>query len=281
MFGAIIGDIVGSRFEWNNYKSKDFELFTKQCMPTDDSIMTLAVAQAFLRAKADRSDLAEQAVVSMRELGAKYPNYGYGGRFAAWLQSDDPQPYGSWGNGSAMRVSPCAWAATSLEEAIRFSDAVTAVTHDHPEGMDGARAVTAAVWLARTGADKPTIREYIQRTYSLLRFTIDEIRPSYQFDVSCQGSVPQAIEAFLESDSFEDAIRTAVSIGGDSDTIAAITGSIAEAFYGVPAAIGARTLTYLDDTQRDILMQFSHSYGPKKTDKRLSANQNCLSRNAI
>lgn len=261
MLGAIIGDVVGSRFERYNYKSKDFKLFTPECRPTDDSNMTLAVAQAFLRAKADRSDLAEQAVASMRELGAKYP-YGYGGRFAAWLVSDDPQPYGSWGNGSAMRVSPCAWAAASLEEALRFSDAVTAVTHDHPEGLKGARAVTAAIWLARTGADKQTIREHIQQNYYPLDFTIDGIRPSYRFDVSCQGSVPQAIEAFLESESFEDAVRTAVSLGGDSDTIGAITGSIAEAFYGVPAAIGAMAMTYLDDTQRDILTRFSQKFGP-------------------
>ena len=139
---------------------------------------------------------------------------------------------------------------------------MTAVTHNHPEGMDGARAVTAAIWLAKTGADKQTIREYIRKTYSLLNFTIDEIRPSYRFDVSCQGSVPQAIEAFLESDSFEDAIRTAVSVGGDSDTIAAITGSIAEAYYGVPEEIRAQILSYLDHTQRDILARFTEKYGP-------------------
>lgn len=264
MLGAIIGDIVGSRFEWHNHKSKDFELFTPKCRPTDDSNMTLAVALAFLRAKEDKSDLAEQAVTSMRELGAIYPRCGFGGRFAAWLVSDDPQPYGSWGNGSAMRVSPCAWAATSLEEALRFSDAVTAVTHDHPEGLKGARAVTAAIWLARTGTDKQAIREHIQQNYYPLDFTIDGLLPSYRFDVSCQGSVPQAIEAFLESDSFEDAIRTAISIGGDSDTIAAITGSIAEAFYGVPAGICAKVLTYLDDTQRDILTRFSQEFGPSE-----------------
>lgn len=264
MLGAIIGDVVGSRFEWHNHKSKDFELFTSKCRLTDDSNMTLAVALAFLRAKEDKSDLAEQAVASMREVGRQYPNCGFGGRFAAWLKCDDPQPYGSWGNGSAMRVSPCAWAATSLEEALHFSDAVTAVTHDHPEGLKGARAVTAAIWLARTGADKQAIREHIQQNYYPLDFTIDEIRPSYRFDVSCQGSVPQAIEAFLESESFEDAVRTAVSLGGDSDTIAAITGSIAEAFYGVPAEISAKVLTYLDETQRDILTRFSQEFGPSE-----------------
>ena len=262
MLGAIIGDVVGSRFEWRNHKSKEFELFTPKCRPTDDSNMTLAVAQAFLRAREDRADLAAQAVASMRELGARYPRCGFGGRFAAWLQAEDPQPYGSWGNGSAMRVSPCAWAAGSLEEALRFSDAVTAVTHDHPEGLKGARAVTAAVWLARTGADKETIREHIRQNYYPLDFTIDGIRPGYRFDVSCRGSVPQAIEAFLESESFEDAVRTAVSVGGDSDTIAAITGSIAEAFYGVPAGIVEAVLPFLDATQRDILTRFSRQYGP-------------------
>lgn len=262
MLGAIIGDIVGSRFEWHNCKSKEFDLFTSRCRPTDDSNMTLAVAQAFLRAKEDKSDLAEQAVASMRELGAIYPRCGFGGRFAAWLRSDDPQPYGSWGNGSAMRVSPCAWAADSLEEALRFSDEVTAVTHDHPEGLKGARAVTAAIWLARTGADKQAIREHIQQNYYALDFTIDAIRPEYRFDVSCQGSVPQAIEAFLESDSFEDAVRTAVSVGGDSDTIAAITGSIAQAYYGIPEEISAQALTCLDNRQQSILTDFSEKYGP-------------------
>ncbi len=275
MLGAIIGDVVGSRFEWHNHKSKEFELFTPKCRPTDDSNMTLAVAQAFLRAKEDKSDMAEQAVASMRELGTKYSHCGFGGRFAAWLVSDDPQPYGSWGNGSAMRVSPCAWAADSLEEALRFSDAVTAVTHDHPEGLKGARAVTAAIWLARTGADKQAIREHIQQNYYPLDFTIDEIRPSYRFDVSCQGSVPQAIEAFLESESFEDAVRTAVSVGGDSDTIAAITGSIAEAYYGVPEEIRAQILSYLDHTQRDILARFTEKYGPIGPPDRTGENRVC------
>ena len=259
MIGAIIGDIVGSRFEFYNHKSKDFELFSKMCFATDDSMMTLAVAQAILRSAEDRRDLARQAVISMREIGQQYPHRGYGGNFKSWLESDDPKPYGSWGNGSAMLVSPCAWAASSLEEALSFSDAVTAVTHDHPEGIKGARAVTAAIWFARAGADKRTIREHTEKYYYPLDFTVDGIRPSYRYDVSCMGTVPPAIVAFLESDSFEDAIRNAISIGGDSDTLAAITGSIAEAFYGVPDGIRDTALTYLDAPLRDILARFEGS----------------------
>ena len=162
MLGAIIGDISGSRFEWENLKSKEFELLTYRCHPTDDSNMTLAVAQAILQSRGDWSQLSERAIASMRELGRKYPR-GYGGRFKQWLLSGDPQPYGSWGNGSAMRVSPCAWAAASMEEALRLSDAVTNVTHNHPEGIKGARAITAAIFMARQGASMLEIRDYIHK----------------------------------------------------------------------------------------------------------------------
>lgn len=260
MLGAIIGDISGSRFEWENLKSKEFELLTYRCHPTDDSNMTLAVAQAILQSRGDWSQLSERAIASMRELGRKYPR-GYGGRFKQWLLSGDPQPYGSWGNGSAMRVSPCAWAAASMEEALRLSDAVTNVTHNHPEGIKGARAITAAIFMARQGASMLEIRDYIHKEYYPLDFTLDQVRPTYEFDVSCQGSVPQAIEAFLESTSFEDAIRNAISIGGDSDTIAAMAGSIAEAYYGIPAEIRNHVLTFLDETQLDILNTFERTYG--------------------
>ena len=260
MLGALIGDISGSRFEWDNLKSKEFELLTYRCHPTDDSNMTLAVAQAILQSRGDWSQLSERAIASMRELGRKYPR-GYGGRFKQWLQSDDPQPYDSWGNGSAMRVSPCAWAAQSMEEALRLSDAVTEVTHNHPEGMKGARAITAAIFMARQGASMLEIRDHIHKEYYPLDFTLDQIRPTYEFDVSCQGSVPQAIEAFLESTGFEDAIRNAVSIGGDSDTIAAMAGSIAEAYYGIPAGIRNHALTFLDETQLGILNAFESTYG--------------------
>ncbi len=260
MLGAIIGDIAGSRFEWDNNKSKEFELMTGRCKPTDDSNMTLAVALAILLAEGDWSTLPELAVITMQRFGQRYP-HGYGSRFREWLRSEDPQPYNSWGNGSAMRVSPCAWAASSLEEALQLSDAVTGVTHNHPEGIKGARAVTAAIWLARQGADIPEIRKHIEENYYPLDFTIDQIREDYKFDVSCQGSVPQAIEAFLESLSFEDAIRNAVSIGGDSDTIAAMAGSIAEAYYGIPTDMRDQVMGFLDETQSSVVDQFEQKYG--------------------
>ena len=260
MLGAIIGDISGSRFEWNNIKTKEFELLTHYCHPTDDSNMTLAIAQAILQSNGNMKNLAEKAIASMRELGKKYPR-GYGGGFKRWIHSPDPKPYNSWGNGSAMRVSPCAWAASSMEEALKMSDTVTEVTHNHPEGMKGARAVTAAIFMARQGASILEIRDHIHETYYPLDFTLEQIRPTYSFDVSCQGSVPQAIEAFLESTSFEDTIRNAISIGGDSDTIAAIAGSIAEAYYGIPSDLRKHALTFLDKTQLDILNAFEAKYG--------------------
>ena len=263
MIGAIIGDIVGSRFEWHNIKTKEFELFHRRCHPTDDSVMTLAVAQAILDSEGDPASLSQNAVRRMQEIGRRYPGAGYGGRFNRWLYAQDPRPYHSYGNGSAMRVSPCGFAAKTLEEAIAMADAVTRVTHDHPEGMKGAEATAAAIFLARSGKSKEEIREHIVQHYYPLGFTLDEIRPSYTFDVSCQGSVPQALEAFFESESFEDAIRSAVSIGGDSDTIAAITGGVAEAYYGVPEEIRDMALSYLDDTEMEILIAFSEKYRSK------------------
>ena len=260
MIGAIIGDIVGSRFEWHNIKTKEFELFHRRCRPTDDSVMTLAVAQAILDSEGDPASLSQNAVRQMQALGRRYPGAGYGGRFARWLCAEDPQPYNSFGNGSAMRVSPCGFAAKTLEEAIAMADAVTKVTHDHPEGMKGAEATAAAIFLARSGKSKEEIREHIVQNYYPLGFTLDEIRPTYTFDVTCQGSVPQALEAFFESESFEDAIRNAISIGGDSDTIAAIACGVAEAFYGVPEEIRDMALSYLDDTEMEILIAFSERY---------------------
>ncbi len=263
MLGAIIGDIAGSRFEWHNKKSKGFELLShkKGCRPTDDSIMTLAVAQAILDCGDDRGLLSALAVKRMQELGQRYPNAGYGGSFRRWLVADDPQPYHSWGNGSAMRVSPCGFAAATLEEAKKLSAAVTRVTHDHPEGMRGAEAVAVAIFLARSGKSIPEIREYVEENYYRIDFTLDEIRPTYTFDVSCQGSVPQALEAFFESTGFEDTIRNAISIGGDSDTIAAIAGGIAEAYYGIPADIRDLALSFLDDKQLEIVNAFESKYG--------------------
>ena len=247
MLGAIIGDIAGSRFEFHNRKRKDFDLFAPGCRPTDDSVMTLAVAAALMEAGA----LDSRAVKWMQRLGRSYPDSGFGGMFYRWLQSDDPQPYGSYGNGAAMRVSPVGFYARSEDEVKRLSHAVTAVSHNHPEAFKGAEATAMAVYLARTGADMAAIRERIERDYYKIDFTLDEIRPAYT--LSCQGSVPQALEAFFESTSFEDAIRNAISIGGDSDTIAAITGGIAEAYYGIPTDIAMAGEQYLDEALRDIL----------------------------
>lgn len=244
--GAIIGDNAGSRFEWDNIKTKELELLTYCCEPTDDSIMSFAIAKALLCCKKDYSDLGSQAIKWMQKLGEKYPHAGYGGSFVGWIRSANPQPYNSYGNGSAMRVSACAHVASSLDEAIKLSKTVTEVTHNHPEGIKGAEATTVTIYMALHGNSILEIRDYINANYYPMNFTLDGIRKDYAFDVSCQGSVPQALMAFFESESFEDAIRNAISIGSDSDTIAAITGSIAEAYYGIPANIRDHALTHLD-----------------------------------
>lgn len=260
MIGAVIGDIVGSRFEWHNHKSKNFELFTPDCFFTDDSVMSLAIAQAILESKDRNKSLEKLAVKNMQKLGRLYPDSGYGGMFGEWLYGDKPEPYNSFGNGAAMRVSPCGFAAGSLEEACLLSRRVTGVTHNHPEGIKGAEATAVAIWLARHGSSIQDIRDYVHQHYYPMNFTLDSIRPSYTFDVSCQGSVPQAIMAFLESTGFEDAIRNAISIGGDSDTIAAITGGIAQAYYGIPAEIRRQSLLFLDGRLVNILTQFEDTY---------------------
>lgn len=266
MLGAIIGDIVGSRFEWNNNRSKQFDFLTYKCSVTDDSIMSLAIAKALLESKAVYSDLSENAVKYMQGIGRHYPNCGYGGRFRDWVHSDNPKPYGSYGNGSAMRVSACGFVANSLEEVKQLSKAVTEVTHNHPEGLKGAEATAVAIFLARSGKNILEIRDYITKNYYPLNFTLDGIRDSYEFNESCQDTVPQALEAFFESKDFEDAIRNAISIGGDSDTLAAITGGIAEAYYGIPTEIRKHALTFLDERLLKILIAFENKY-PSKMEK--------------
>ena len=261
MLGAIIGDIVGSRYEWKNNKSKVFDLFTYRCKVTDDSIMSLAVAKAIVACNKNYDQLSIMAVKYMQEVGRHYPDCGYGGHFHKWIFARNPQPYNSWGNGAAMRVSACGFAAQSLEEVVMLSRAVTEVTHNHPEGIKGAEATAVAIYLARTGSSIIEIRDYIDKHYYPMNFTLDAIRESYHFDVSCQGSVPQAIMAFLESTGFEDAIRNAISIGGDSDTIAAICGGIAEAYYGIPVDIRKHALTFLDQRMIGILNEFESVYG--------------------
>lgn len=278
MIGAIIGDIVGSVYEWNNIKTKEFSLFREDCFFTDDTVMTCAVADAIMNG-GRRDDFVD----SMKKYGRMYPNAGYGGRFGTWLMSDDREPYNSFGNGSAMRVSPCAWvmncgfcARTGLwpENGRNLAKLSAQVTHNHPEGIKGALAVTDAIFMCRYYfggycgdyetpiGDKPheckrRIKEHIEREYGYdLSGTLDEIRPDYGFDVTCQGTVPQAIVAFIESTDFEDAIRNAISLGGDSDTLAAITGSIAEAAYGVSEWIEEKAMSYLDKPLRDIVMRW-------------------------
>ena len=262
MLGAIIGDTVGSRFEWHNHRSKDFDFLTYKCEPTDDSIMTLAIAKAILKSEGNINKLPDLAVRYMQQLGRLYPDAGYGGAFRKWIRSNNPKPYGSFGNGAAMRVSPVGFAAKNLDEAKAMSKAVTKVTHNHPEGLKGAEATTVAIFMALHGKSMLEIRDYIDKNYYPMNFTLDGIRDSYQFNETCQDTVPQAMMAFFESTGFEDAIRNAISIGGDSDTIAAITGGIAEAYYGIPPEIRKHELTFLNERLLAILVEFENKYKP-------------------
>lgn len=240
MVGAIIGDIIGSRFEFKNsvpgqgFKSKEFILFNEHSKATDDSIMTMAIAKAVWESKEDFSLIGEKSVVCMREFGRKIKYAGYGGTFRKWIWSREPKPYNSFGNGAAMRVSPVALVSKTLEECHNLALAVTQVTHNHSEGIKGGLCEAECIWLAKNGASKEEIRKYVENNYYRLDFSIDEIRPSYFWDVTCQGSLPQAIKCFLESESYEDTVRLAVSLGGDCDTQAAMAGAIAQAFYGLP-----------------------------------------------
>ena len=274
MLGAIIGDIVGSRFEWNNHRSKSFEFLTYKCFPTDDSIMSLAVAKAILESKGDWSGLSDNIVKYMQEIGRKYPDCGYGSKFMRWMFSDNPTPYNSFGNGAAMRVSAAGLVANSLEEAKLLSRLVTEVTHNHPEGIKGAEATAVAIFLAKSGSNILEIRDYINKNYYPLNFTLDEIRDTYEFNETSQDTVPQALEAFFESISFEDAIRNAISIGGDSDTVAAICGGVAEAYYGIPTDIRKHALTFLDGTLLELLVEFENKYPPimEKRNKDMSVS---------
>lgn len=254
MLGAIVGDIVGSRFEFNNHRSKNFELFTDKCFFTDDTIMTLAVAKCIADGyKQGNYKVVDQNIVPvMQKLGRKYPNAGWGGMFDQWLRLSNPYPYNSFGNGAAMRVSACGFFAKNIVDAAYLSDKVTRVSHNHPEGMKGARVVAEVINMLSNGVNRSVVRDYIASNYDI-NFTCDSIRDSYEFNETCQRTVPQALVAFLESRSFEDAIRNAISIGGDSDTVAAITGSVAEAYYGVPKDIELKARTYLDKTLTNIL----------------------------
>lgn len=261
MLGALIGDIVGSPYEWKSYKSKNFPLFLRRSRMTDDSVLTAAVASALLMGgwREDLKLFQENLVKEFQRLGRAYVDVSYGPRFERWLLSDDPAPYQSFGNGSAMRVSPVAWVAETMEECLTLAEATAAVTHDHPDGIAGAKAIAGAVFLARTGGTKEEIKAHGEQYYPI-NFTLDEIRRDYKMDSSCAGSVPQAIEAFLEAEDFEDALRNAVSIGGDSDTIASMAGAIAGAFFGIPKEIRAEAKRYIDGEVGNIYDRFAQVF---------------------
>jgi ADP-ribosylglycohydrolase len=250
MLGAIAGDVIGSVHEATRTKTKAFPLFTPHSRFTDDTVLTVAVADCLLHGR--------DFVDAFHEYFDAYPNAGYGGTFFAWALSRRREPYHSWGNGAAMRVSPVAYAASTPEEVLEMAKRTAEVTHDHEQGIRGAQATAAAIFLARTGNSKEQIKQTIEERFGyFLDETIDELRPTYPFDVSCQGSVPQSIIAFLESDGYEDAVRNAISLGGDADTMACIAGAIAEAFYGgVPEEIRARTLAALDERLRGVVEEF-------------------------
>lgn len=256
MLGAIIGDILGSKYEFNNIRSKSFPLFEKDMFFTDDTVMTLAIADALMKGIDDPRQVYLETVQSMHRLGRKYIRASYGQRFRRWLENPHPQPYGSFGNGAGMRVSSCGWLATSLEQTKLLSNLVTSSTHDHPEGIKGGESIAVAIYLARTGSSKTAIRRYIETHYYGLDFDYETLRTTYTFNETSQQTNPQAIYAFLISNDFEDALRTAISIGGDSDTLAAMTGSIAEAFYGIPQGWTERALRYLPKPLFNIVDRF-------------------------
>lgn len=259
MLGAIIGDMVGAPFEFDRgNKTKDFELFTRSSKFTDDTVMTIAVAEALMITKGQPDDrIKEMLVTAMRAWGRKYPNAGYGGRFGVWLMSDDPQPYGSYGNGSAMRVAAAGWLGKDMNEVLHLARLTAEVTHNHPEGIKGAEATACAIYLARTGHSKDEIKQTIEDRFGYdLSRTCDEIRPTYHHVESCQETVPEAITAFLEGNDFEDVIRTAVSLGGDCDTLTCIAGGIAEAYYRIPARIKMIAVSRLPAVMKQVLQEF-------------------------
>lgn len=261
ILGTIIGDIAGSRFELvNNKYGKEFEFLHKFCRYTDDSVMTLAVAKAFLKAKEDYSNLEEQVIKSMTEVGRKYPSCGYGPSFYRWIMSEDHKPYESFGNGSAMRISAVGVVAKSIDELKKLSAIVTNVSHNHPDSINGSEATAVAIHMALNGKSKDEIKKYIEDNYFKIDdLKIDTMKPQY-FHINCVETVKQSIGAFLESTDYEDAIRNAIALDGDSDTIGAITGSIASAFYGIPEDISKKALEYLDDYLIKIHDDFNKKY---------------------
>ncbi len=280
MLGAIIGDIAGSLYEFNPVKTKNFPLFVKNKyfnkngdIPikyyyegsrfTDDTVMTIAVCKSLLDCKGDYENLQQKVIENMREFGNRHQFAGYGTKFNQWLNSAEPKPYNSFGNGSAMRVSSVAYFAKTLDEVKELSRKVTDVTHNHPEGIKGAEAVAVCIWLALHGESKESIKKYVEDNYYILDYDYDDLVKNYKFDETCQGSVPQSIYAFLISNSFEDCLRTAISMGGDADTMSAIAGGIAEAFYGIPNEIKNQIFDYLTDDLIEVVNEFL-TYKEKK-----------------
>lgn len=267
MYGAILGDIIGSPFEFDRGdKTKDFKLFSRRSHFTDDSVMTLAVGEALLKVGQDATvkEIEDAVISSMQLWGRRYPHAGYGGYFRRWLTAHHPEPYNSFGNGSAMRVSAAGWLYDSLEKTRTVAKATANVTHNHPEGIKGAEATASAIFMARNGSSKEEIKKYIENEFHYdLNRTLDEIRPSYHMDETCQKTVPEAIIAFLEAKDFEDAIRNAVSLGGDTDTLGAITGSIAEAYYGIPEWLMTECRKRINKDMRVVLDDFNDALSNK------------------
>ena len=257
IIGAIAGDIIGSSHEFHPIKTKKFSLFNKRSRFTDDTIMTLAVAKWLLNDKNSKEELVKQ----LQNWGNKYPNGGYGRMFNNWLHTKNPEPYGSWGNGSAMRVSPVAWVGDTLEEVQKLAKASSVVTHDHPEGVKGALATADAIYLARIGSSKEEIKDHVEVRYGYnLDRTVDEIRPYYSFDVSCQGCIGESIVCFLDAEDYEDTIRNCISLGGDADTMATIAGGIASAYWEVPRDIQYKAINRLDYELLNVLIEFEDRF---------------------
>ena len=259
MYGAILGDIIGSPYEFGEHeKTKEFPLFTDHSHFTDDTVMTIGIANGLLAEELDEEDdevIKKSLIKSLQAWGRAYPNRGYGRRFKLWLYQEDPKPINSYGNGSAMRVSPVGWLYDSLDRTLHIAHLTAVISHDHPEGIKGAECVAGAIFLARSGCTKEQIKDYIETDFKYnLDRTLDEIRPTYHHIESCQESVPEAIICFLEGESFEDVIRNAVSLGGDTDTQAAIAGSIAEAYYGIDKELKSLCYdTYLTKRMREVV----------------------------
>ncbi len=265
MYGAILGDIIGSRFEFDRGGwSKDFQLLTQGCEFTDDSVMTVAVADALLTAgrTATTEEIEAACIKSMQKWGRKYPNAGYGSRFIYWVHSRNPEPYGSFGNGSAMRVSAAGWLYDTVERTREVAGATANVSHNHPEGLKGAECTAAVMFLGRIGRSKDEIKAYVEKEFGYdLSKSVDELRLLHEHVETCMDSLPKALVSFLEGTSYEDVVRNAVSLGGDTDTLAAIAGAMAEAFYGMPDELKKQCLCRIPDDMREVVQRFADELG--------------------